>query len=412
MRKNTVLGLAAAALMSVSVVGFVAAQQDSPTTTQHPYLGVALSDVADGVEVMGIAADSPALAAGLQEGDVITSINGTTIDTPQDARDAITALQVGDDVTLDVLRSGDATTLNATLAAAPADFDTTAPGRFMLQQNGDMAIQFNPATNEWTITTLSETSPLYTAGLRAGDVITAIDGETRTPLDTFQYLAGLADDATVTLTVTRDGASQDVTVAASDLDFLRVGRISMGDMMGQMPFGDDHDFQMPFGNGQQGQMMPFGQGQVRTGVRLGVAFDTSADGATVTEVLDGSVAAEAGLQVGDVITAVNGEVVNEEITLRDRINAYEAGDSVTLTFTRDGASQDVTVTLPEPRDVAGMLPGAMQGMLNQFFEGHQRGQRGMNGMPGMQQQGAPNGQPAQPNSQPDSTEPPTGAANT
>ena len=43
---------------------------------------------------------------------------------------------------------------------------------------------------------------------------------------------------------------------------------------------------------------------------LGVSLQDSANGATIAEVVDGSGAAAAGLQVGDVITAVNGTTVS------------------------------------------------------------------------------------------------------
>jgi len=66
-----------------------------------------------------IIAGSPAAAAGLQEKDIITKVNDTAID----ANDSLTALlgryNVGDTVTLTVIRSGKTITVKATLAAAP-----------------------------------------------------------------------------------------------------------------------------------------------------------------------------------------------------------------------------------------------------------------------------------------------------
>jgi S1-C subfamily serine protease len=75
----------------------------------------------------------------------------------------------------------------------------------------------------------------------------------------------------------------------------------------------------------------------------------------ITEVVEGSPAAEAGLQVGDIVTAVDGDRVDFEHTLRDRLFAYEPGDTVTLDVLRDGETLQIQVTLGEPQ-MGGFLP--------------------------------------------------------
>ncbi len=81
---------------------------------------------------------------------------------------------------------------------------------------------------------------------------------------------------------------------------------------------------------------------------------TVTEGALITAVEPGTPAETAGLQVGDVVTAVDGEKVDPEHTLRDRLIAYEPGDTVTLAVLRDGQSQDIQATLDEPQLPAGM----------------------------------------------------------
>ena len=70
-------------------------------------------------------------------------------------------------------------------------------------------------------------------------------------------------------------------------------------------------------------------------------------GVYVTAVSDGSAAEKAGLQSGDVITAVDGEEVKNSAELTAKKNQHKAGDSLELTFTRSGEEQKVTVTLDE-----------------------------------------------------------------
>ena len=72
-------------------------------------------------------------------------------------------------------------------------------------------------------------------------------------------------------------------------------------------------------------------------------------GAIVVSVEAGSPAAEAGLQEGDRITDVNGEPVQDQVALAARVRSHQPGDSVTVTFQRDGQEQTITVTLGTTR---------------------------------------------------------------
>ncbi|WP_127841484.1 S1C family serine protease [Actinomyces wuliandei] len=73
-------------------------------------------------------------------------------------------------------------------------------------------------------------------------------------------------------------------------------------------------------------------------------------GAEVTSVESGSPAAEAGLEKGDVIVAIDGKTTAQDAALTGFVRQYSAGDTVTLTVIRDGSSRDVEVTLAERPD--------------------------------------------------------------
>jgi putative serine protease PepD len=68
-------------------------------------------------------------------------------------------------------------------------------------------------------------------------------------------------------------------------------------------------------------------------------------GAQVASVSDATPAAQAGIKTGDVIIAVNGQPVDSSTALVGQIRAMTAGDKATVTLIRDGARQDVQVTL-------------------------------------------------------------------
>nr|WP_136251825.1 DegQ family serine endoprotease [Ningiella ruwaisensis] len=68
-------------------------------------------------------------------------------------------------------------------------------------------------------------------------------------------------------------------------------------------------------------------------------------GAFVNEVNEDSAADKAGIQSGDIITAINGNSLNSFNELRAKVASLGAGAKVTLTIIRNGKKQDVEVTL-------------------------------------------------------------------
>ena len=70
-------------------------------------------------------------------------------------------------------------------------------------------------------------------------------------------------------------------------------------------------------------------------------------GAEIMAILEGSGADNGGLQVGDIITAVDDTQVDSVSALQDAVDGYQAGDSVSFTVYRDGSETTVTVTLDE-----------------------------------------------------------------
>jgi len=80
---------------------------------------------------------------------------------------------------------------------------------------------------------------------------------------------------------------------------------------------------------------------------IGVRLDESytAGGAKVTEVTAGGAAEKAGLESGDVITAINGAKVEDATALIVKIRSLAPGAQVKMTVQRDGSTREVTVTL-------------------------------------------------------------------
>ena len=77
--------------------------------------------------------------------------------------------------------------------------------------------------------------------------------------------------------------------------------------------------------------------------------DGDLEGAVVLDVSVGSAAEAAGLQVGDLLVAIDGEVVESPETVGDSIGAREPGDMIELTIVRDGAEETLDAVLGSRR---------------------------------------------------------------
>ena len=155
---------------------------------------------------------------------------------------------------------------------------------------------------------------------------------------------------TATMTVTRSGASMDLTITPAADAFASMD-----------PFGSQF-FQFPdfrsFSNGSRGNRgaPPVANGPTRSlapepaSPRLGVTVAELTDqlgdyfgtrvGVLVTSVADATPAKAAGLKAGDVITRVNGQVVRNEDDLRRRL-ALSTGE-VAISIMRDHTEQNLT----------------------------------------------------------------------
>lgn len=105
------------------VVGILQDLMDYGYVTGKPYMGVQISDVSKEAQWYGISAGAvvayvaeggAAQEAGLQEGDIITAIDGTAIDSSSALTAAITAYKAGESAQLTVIRQSETITLNIT----------------------------------------------------------------------------------------------------------------------------------------------------------------------------------------------------------------------------------------------------------------------------------------------------------
>jgi membrane-associated protease RseP (regulator of RpoE activity) len=109
---------------------------------------------------------------------------------------------------------------------------------------------------------------------------------------------------------------------------------------------------------------------------LGAQIKRTSDGLAVSAVIADSPAEKAGLKRGDIITAVDGTQVSDMQALLNAIKGKKVGDSLTLSITRGGNAQDITVTLearPAPLTSTNQILPELSGIPGDQLFGHIQG---------------------------------------
>lgn len=330
------------ALAALSAVGLAAAQDENAAP---PYLGIMVDEAPDGgVLVRDVVQNGPADQAGLKKGDVLTAINDQDV-SPDTIRDVLAAFAVGDVVTLSVERGGETLTLEATLAARPEEPVTPRSRDFRMSEQAMLLGLWLETTDDGVVVRqVMAGSPAETAGLKDGDIITKIgDTEVKQLRDILEAARSLKAGDTLAVEVNRDGETITLEVELAQFGFSeRMPRL-------EMPF----NFDMMVGTPRLG--VAFVMLDEQTAQERGLDLT---EGALITEVVEDSPAQAAGLLVDDIITAVNGDRVDAERTLRDRLLAYEPGDTITLSVQRGGELLELDATLDEMgMNLGSMMPG-------------------------------------------------------
>ena len=86
-------------------------------------------------------------------------------------------------------------------------------------------------------------------------------------------------------------------------------------------------------------------GEPATHARLGIEVGDAENGAAVGAIEEGSAAAQAGLEEGDVITRIDDLVIDSAGSLVATIRSYRPDDEVTITYERDGEQETTQLRL-------------------------------------------------------------------
>ena len=207
-----------------------------------------------GVGVTEVVKDSPAEKAGLRKDDVILRFDGESVTSVRKLTRLVNESSADQNVRLTISRGGSEQELSATLSKRKMDNVFSGSFPRILRGDNEDGVRVFPNGNWpesigggdgpmiWTlganrrigvstqslskqladyfgvkdggvlITSVSDNSPAAKAGLKAGDVITAIDGEKVTSPGDITRVLGKKETGDVSLTVVRDKNTRSITV--------------------------------------------------------------------------------------------------------------------------------------------------------------------------------------------------------
>ncbi len=185
-----------------------------------------------------------------------------------------------------------------------------------------------------------EGTPAHRAGLRPGDVVEAVDGETIDGFEALRARVGIKPPGEeVELRVRRNDEILElrVTLAARpDSSSLEALRPSSGRPTPPAKSSKAPSFRWPFGLDAPSE----GTEPPAEGPRLGIGARATDDGLEVVAVHEGSMAQTLGLRPGDRLRELNGRELHRPADVADALAG--AGSALELRFERDGATHVVT----------------------------------------------------------------------
>ena len=338
-----------------------------------------------GVLILSVVPDSPADVAGIVRGDIVLAVDGETIDSVVSFAEAIGALSAGDEIVITVLHGDDTLDLATTLgeragrtylgvvpyaeedlSAEEADVDEAnadeantdeANDKDASDETADEADEEDADKDEADEPTerrslrsmmpfgqggamigeVVEGGPAAEAGLVPGDLIVAVDGQDlNDDVDFAELISSYAPGDVVTLTVTNIESNETLEVPVT---------------LGAHPDDEERAFL-----GISYALVPSFPGMGDVAPDEDMAQDDDADldedeaieesdegGVMIADVLAGGPADAAGLVPGDLIVAVDGEELSDDVDFAELIGAFAPGDEVTLTVTNAESNEKMEI---------------------------------------------------------------------
>ncbi len=321
------------------------------------FLGIQLGE-GEGIVVGSVEPNSAASRMGLQPGDQIIEMNGTTINGLEDLRGVLGDARVGDAATVKVRRGGTTKTLKAELGPRPdPQAQRTARPAPRQVAKGPQGTEVKPAAeNVGQLAQSAAKGPVglgitaelqgeaihvvevfkngaaAKAGLKVGDHLVRVDGVRLKDLDTLKSaVQGKAQGESVSFRILREGERHNVNLALAPLPMEAIRMASANDNSS---------------NASAMKSAPKQEAKPAGKPFLGVELEQLADGSGLSVVsLEEGPCRSAGWKPGDLVVSFAGKSPRTLEQMRDILSTCRVGREVSTRLKREGREVDVAVTL-------------------------------------------------------------------
>lgn len=376
----------------------------------RPFLGVLIDyekteEAENGIYLDGVVENSGAAKAGLQEGDVITAINGESVGTLSQLKEVLGTAEVGDAAAISYKRNGVKQTSTAILGKheMPQEIEIEIEGDsensfkwvskninvhdcpegcnssccnptkkaflgVLLDLEEDVEVigdeEFVERSPGNIITKVVENSAASEAGLQEGDVIIKISDAS---IESYEDIAGALDGAqpgeAVVIVVNRSGknvtAKATLKSRAESSDFLKEFEAT------EHEHEEKIEEQYVMAHPGSASCNKKASHKAFLGVILEMKETRTVEGDNewvektagnvITKVVENSAAFAAGLQAGDEIVKIDDHSIADAHEITDALTDAQPGDEIAITYVRDGQTHTTNTTLKSRAESAEFL---------------------------------------------------------